>query len=610
MWQRFAYHGGCALLFIYMTQGVAAGGRGMSAGAAGAVMALYLSSVYLLSMPADWIAKAFLGRRVAVMLGGAGVVLGNAMLALPIDALFCPGLAVIAIGTGLVQPNMARLLVDEVSRADQPMRNAAWRTNHWRFHASAFVAPLVCGYLAQSPSFRGVLSARGVDPNWCWRIGFAAASLGMFAGLIHHALGWRAGAEHDERSWPEDYRWRTERIRTVLVTILGVLGVLVVLFVAATLIRTLDASAMTVADIFGAGLALAVVAMFYVRRRTPGVHAEIFTFVVSTAITGTSATTLSGFAQDVTRRDVLGLEVQASYYQSLSGLLLLGLVPLFALLRFRLARMRHAPSELVLHVIGMVMLAASFVVVLPAQGTAARDGEASGGYLIALYVVRAGAQLLVGTGSRLAGDLWIPAAACGAYLAGRATSLSESHGYPVLFHVLIVTSLVVAVALYARERWRRRRRRDEESRPDVNIADATPPPAGAPVRGRPWLALAGLTFTGVLLVEGLRSLLLGGSWGGWSVQFVAGSGLVAVVVATSVIAMRLVTKRSAKEPEETTHPKKPPAKPQVDVKNGLRGRMPSRGASRCGCRAGCGATIRATAARGHRRACRSPSSRR
>ena len=63
MWERLSYYGGRALLFIYMTTAVGLGGRGMSAAAAGTVMALYLSSVYLLSLPGGWIADRFLGQR-------------------------------------------------------------------------------------------------------------------------------------------------------------------------------------------------------------------------------------------------------------------------------------------------------------------------------------------------------------------------------------------------------------------------------------------------------------------------------------------------------------------------------------------------------------------
>ena len=82
MWERLSYYGARTFLAIYMVTPVALGGRGMSDGATGLVMALYMSSVYLLSLPGGWIADRFLGQRRAVTIGGIGIMVGNACLAM------------------------------------------------------------------------------------------------------------------------------------------------------------------------------------------------------------------------------------------------------------------------------------------------------------------------------------------------------------------------------------------------------------------------------------------------------------------------------------------------------------------------------------------------
>src|SRR3954467_14544335 len=125
MWERLSYYGARTFLYIYMFTPIALGGRGMSDGAAATVMALYLSSVYLLSLPGGWIADRFLGQRNAVTIGGVGIALGNAMLALPIDSLFFPGLAVIAFGTGFLKPNISTL-VGQLYKPDDVRRNAGY----------------------------------------------------------------------------------------------------------------------------------------------------------------------------------------------------------------------------------------------------------------------------------------------------------------------------------------------------------------------------------------------------------------------------------------------------------------------------------------------------
>src|SRR2546428_6840833 len=110
MWERFSYYGMRAFLIFYMTRSVTVGARGMSDVDAGLVMGLYTSAVYLLSLPGGWIADRFLGQRRAVTFGGIGIMLANVLLALPVDELFYPGLALAAIGTGLLKPNVSTIV--------------------------------------------------------------------------------------------------------------------------------------------------------------------------------------------------------------------------------------------------------------------------------------------------------------------------------------------------------------------------------------------------------------------------------------------------------------------------------------------------------------------
>src|SRR5437764_1586355 len=70
MWERFSYYGMRALLILFMTAPVAAGGLGFDTAKAGPIYALYVSSVYLLSLPGGWLADRVLGLRRAVFVGG------------------------------------------------------------------------------------------------------------------------------------------------------------------------------------------------------------------------------------------------------------------------------------------------------------------------------------------------------------------------------------------------------------------------------------------------------------------------------------------------------------------------------------------------------------
>src|SRR5438094_10354820 len=110
MWERFSYYGMRALLILFMTAPVAAGGLGFGTAKAGPIYALYVSSVYLLSLPGGWVADRVLGLRRAVFAGGVVIMMGHICLAVPSITTFYLGLALIATGTGLLKSNVSVLV--------------------------------------------------------------------------------------------------------------------------------------------------------------------------------------------------------------------------------------------------------------------------------------------------------------------------------------------------------------------------------------------------------------------------------------------------------------------------------------------------------------------
>jgi len=469
MWERFSYYGGRALLMIYMTEVLSGGGRGMTRTDAGLVLSVYLSAVYLLSLPGGWIADRFIGQRAAVVLGGIVISAGNAMLAMPVDSMFYPGLAMIALGTGLLKPN-ASTVVGQLYGAKDNRRDSGYTIYYMGINLGAMIAPLVCGFLAQSASFRAFLRGHGIDPNWCWHFGFGAASLGMIVGLIQffltrHTLG-AAGKDPHIPSDPA----RAAFDRKVLVAILGVLAAVLGLFAVASFTDGLAIGLGTVSDLLGIGLVLGSLAVFYGlytsahdRDEKRRVIAMVPLFIGGVAFFGVleqASTTLSDFAERLTSRSLFGFTIEASYYQSVNSIFIIGLAIAFAWIWFRLARAGKEPSSVTKFAIGMGLVAVSFVVMLPTLGTVMHGGTVSGGYLIVLYFLQTCAELLispVGMSSmsklappRLAGMVmgtWFLGTADGNYLAGRAAGVSERYGYDFLFYFLIVASLIVAVAL-------------------------------------------------------------------------------------------------------------------------------------------------------------------
>src|SRR5438876_9701498 len=102
MWERLSYYGMRALLILFMTAPVAAGGLGFETSVAGAVYGLYTSMVYMTSLPGGWIADRLIGQRRAVLFGGILIACGHFSMAFPSVATFYVGLALIVVGTGLL----------------------------------------------------------------------------------------------------------------------------------------------------------------------------------------------------------------------------------------------------------------------------------------------------------------------------------------------------------------------------------------------------------------------------------------------------------------------------------------------------------------------------
>ena len=82
MWERFSYYGMRALLLLYMTAPLTAGGLGFDAAQGGAIYGLYTSMVYLATLPGGWIADRLIGPRRAVLYGGMLIAAGHFSMAL------------------------------------------------------------------------------------------------------------------------------------------------------------------------------------------------------------------------------------------------------------------------------------------------------------------------------------------------------------------------------------------------------------------------------------------------------------------------------------------------------------------------------------------------
>src|SRR5262245_9892311 len=245
MWERFSYYGMRALLLLYMTAPLSAGGLGFDAAQGGAVYGLYTSMVYLATLPGGWIADRLIGPRRAVLYGGMFIAAGHFSMAAAVLPMFYLGLFLIVIGTGLLKGNVS-VIVGKLYTAGDNRRDAGFSIFYMGINLGAFIAPLICGYLGQQIN---------------WHLGFAAAGIGMTLGVIQYTLGARklgdagslpAPATPDERA-----QWRRQAQISI-----GILLAIVVIVGGGGFTGLLPISARQVADAAGVLLLLVTVGFF------------------------------------------------------------------------------------------------------------------------------------------------------------------------------------------------------------------------------------------------------------------------------------------------------------------------------------------------------------
>jgi proton-dependent oligopeptide transporter, POT family len=162
-----------ALLILFMTASVDAGGLGMEDSQAYGIYGLYIATVYLLSLPGGWLADRVLGQQRTVLYGGMLIAAGYLMLAVPNRGVFFAGLAVVAIGTGLLKPNISTI-VGQIYTPEDRRRDSGFSIFYMGINLGALLAPLVCGPIGTGVS---------------WQLGFGLPGLGMVVGVFTFMAG-------------------------------------------------------------------------------------------------------------------------------------------------------------------------------------------------------------------------------------------------------------------------------------------------------------------------------------------------------------------------------------------------------------------------------------
>jgi POT family proton-dependent oligopeptide transporter len=389
LWERFSYYGMRALLVLYMTtETISANpGMGMGVGQATAIYGLYTFFVYVLSLPGGWIADNLWGQRKAVMVGGMIIAAGHFSMAVPTDVMFFLGLSLIAIGTGLLKPNVSSIVADLYPEGGA-RRDAGFSIFYMGINIGAILGPLLCGIVGE---------------GYNWHYGFSLAGFGMVLGLVSYHFGMKymgdAGLLRSEDS-DEQLQARSRRFYTIASVTAAALVTLGYLVATGTVALDLQAVAANV------GLAAVVITLGYFgyiivagghtgeEKKKLGVILWLF-ILAALFWSGfeQAGSSLNLFALDLTNRVIFGTEVPASTLQLINPLFIVIFAPVFGWLWTWLAHRQANPSIPLKFALGLFGLAGGFFVLSWGAANATPETPVSASWLIVTYFLHTVGEL-------------------------------------------------------------------------------------------------------------------------------------------------------------------------------------------------------------------------
>ncbi len=410
MWEQFSYYGMRALLVYYMTRELLLGQEKASL-----IYGAYTATAYFTPIFGGMLADSWLGKRRAVILGAAIMAAGHFMMSF--DALLYVALATIALGNGLFLPSLPSQ-INDLYEASDPRRARAYNVYYVGINIGGFLAPLICGTLGEV---------------YGWHVGFAAAGVGMLAGLGIYLLGGaylpdQERATSDDPPRQEALPQRTPPARQVLSPGQPTQPP-----------PTTTNNLSTIALLLGIGIAVTIFR---------GAYEQI-------------GNTVALWSDASVARQVGSVTIPATWFQSLNPLLVFLMTPaLLAYWRRRADRGLEPPATRRM-ALGALIVAVSYALL---AGVAAHAGNerASGLWLVLYFVIFTLGELhILPTGLGLFARLapprfaattvaaWFLAIFTGSLCAGAVGTLWSSMSHATFFAFLAVLAAVSALLLLA-----------------------------------------------------------------------------------------------------------------------------------------------------------------
>jgi len=381
LWERFSFYGMRALLTLYMVQEVFKAIAERDAATA-VVYASYGSLVYASTVIGGQISDKILGMRSSIFLGGILMAIGHFVLAIENNTAFFLALAFIVVGNGFFKPNISTFVGSLYEEGDI-RKDAGFTIFYMGINIGAFIAPLLCGWLAAS---------------YGWHYGFGLAGIGMLAGVIFFWSGIKKNVFGDKGLPPskEVYEKRVIGIpQKVLIPLLSVITVPVIAYLLS------DWQQNNVSLIFKfigfavlGYLVYIIVKLDTIEAKKKLIMAVLITFFMTLfwgfhELSGSVITLFA--ARNV---DLEGI-MTASQTNSLNGMFIIMLSIPMSLLWGYLSKKKLNPRTPYKFGLGLLFAGISFYVLAKSGTSANENGMVPFAYLLIMYFILSVGELLM-----------------------------------------------------------------------------------------------------------------------------------------------------------------------------------------------------------------------
>lgn len=455
LWERFSYYGMLAILVLYLASDKDAGGMDLSDTTSIGIVGVYSALIYLLTVPGGWIADRVLGPFKSVLIGGCTIAAGHYVLAIPEQVSLWPGMALIAIGTGLLKPNISAM-VGELYDKDPDegeRRDAGFSVFYMGINIGSFFSPLICGYLGEKVN---------------WHVGFGAAGVGMTIAMVVYIVATPRTLGRIGRAVPNPES--REQLRKTIMISVAFLVVSAVLFVIDGMLGHFRAEHMIW---FLAAITVATPFAYFARIfRKPDLttlerdRMKAYVWIFAGAamfwlISDQGWTTLSLFAENSTDRHVGGFLIPTSWLQSVNPIAIVVLAPVFAFIWVKLGK--RAPTLPAKFVLALLLIGLSFLAMAMLSHLSAGGTKVLFIWLMMIVVVQTIGELLLSPTGLSASThlaprgmesqvvaLWFLASAVGDAIGSATAPLQDSMGLVSYFCLIGGAALVLAAIVATR----------------------------------------------------------------------------------------------------------------------------------------------------------------